>query len=89
MAALNWGLPFLFLYSLDDPLCDALKLKELIAEKRSRGQIVEAVEWEKSEHCGHLKHHKDEYATALTAFLEKVMAGGGVQEKEKHLRSRL
>lgn len=36
MAQLDWGKPFLFLYSQDDPLCDAAKLDELIQEKRSR-----------------------------------------------------
>lgn len=36
MARLDWGKPFLFLYSRDDHLCDAAKLDGLIQEKRSR-----------------------------------------------------
>ena len=36
MARLDWQNPFLFLYSQDDPLCDAAKLDGLVQEKHSR-----------------------------------------------------
>jgi predicted alpha/beta-fold hydrolase len=36
MLDLDWGCPFLFLYSADDPLCDVRKLEELINDKRQR-----------------------------------------------------
>ena len=76
MVELDWGRPFLFLYSADDPLCDAEKLQQLIETKRARGQRVQAVRWEDSEHCGHLKRHRAEYEATLVAFLQGLRLGG-------------
>jgi hypothetical protein len=77
MARLDWGAPSLFFYSADDPLCDVVKLEELIADKRRRGQRVTARRWEESEHCGHFKRHKERYSQLLLAFLDRV---GGWEE---------
>jgi len=63
--------PCLYLYSDDDPLCDAEKLSELIETKKIAGQEVISIQWETSEHCGHLKHHKTEYIETLRRFLIK------------------
>jgi hypothetical protein len=41
MERLDWGKPQLFLYSQDDPLCDADKLSEIIERKRQR-QVLTA-----------------------------------------------
>lgn len=69
MERLSWGRPLLFLYSADDPLCDAAKVDELVAEKRRRGQDVKARKWERSGHVAHLRHHSDEYTDLLLQFL--------------------
>ena len=70
MRELHLGGHMLYLYSTDDPLCDAEKLRELIAaKKKGAGQDVTAVEWKESEHCGHLKRHREEYEAALQRFL--------------------
>jgi predicted alpha/beta-fold hydrolase len=61
--------PCLYLYSDDDPLCDAKKLTELIETKRKAGQDITSIRWERSEHCGHLKNHKVEYEETLKRFL--------------------
>lgn len=68
MLELDWK-PQLFLYSMDDTLCDGVKLKELIQEKIRRCQNVKSLCWERSAHCGHLKHHPEEYRTAVLEFL--------------------
>lgn len=36
MTELHWGRQQLFMYSLDDPLCNASKLTELIEDKEKR-----------------------------------------------------
>ena len=46
MLELDWGCPFLFLYSADDPLCDVHTLEELINDKRQRcAPGVELLPW--------------------------------------------
>ena len=72
MTGLDWRRPSLFLYSKDDPLCDAEKLHSLIAEKERRGHEVQSVCWDESDHCGHLKRHRTEYIEALQKFLDHV-----------------
>jgi hypothetical protein len=64
MKGLELG-PMLFLYSMDDPLCDGRMLAELVAAKRAAGHDVAEVCWPVSEHCGHLKVHREEYEAAL------------------------
>jgi len=80
MASLDWA-PFLFLYSDDDPLCDAVKLSELIEDKQGRGQDVKAINWRESEHCGHLKHHETEYRRALADFLLQRIGGNSAEHR--------
>lgn len=73
MRELNLG-PELYLYSVDDPLCDAVKLTELIGEKRAAaGKDISSICWEESAHCGHLKLHKQEYEAALRGFLTEKL----------------
>ena len=75
--------PTLFLYSLDDPLCDAPKLQQLVDEKkRLKQQPVSSMHWESSEHCGHLKRHPQEYVHALQTYCSTqlgvpLVVGGG------------
>ena len=60
----------LYLYSEDDHLCDAAKLRELMLVRQSRpGSKVSAVHWKSSRHVGHLLMHRDEYLEALVDFL--------------------
>jgi hypothetical protein len=61
--------PCLYLFSDDDPLCDAKKLSELIERKKIAGHDVVSIRWHTSEHCGHLKHHKVEYIETLKTFI--------------------
>ena len=76
MERLDWGKPFLFLYSRDDALCSAGKLDELVAEKRARGQDVAGRRWERSEHVAHFRHHRQEYAALLLHFLGGLKGRG-------------
>ena len=71
MTNLDWECPFLYLYSADDPLCDASSLDVLIENKRRLGQEVNALKWEKSGHCAHLKYHREEYVETLIKFLNE------------------
>ena len=70
--ALEPSAPQLFLYSLDDPLCDSSKLQQLIALKRKQGQDVTARCWERSQHCTHLRLHPAEYSEALLGWLQRL-----------------
>ena len=56
--------------SVDDRLCDVVELEKLIAEKRRRGQRVEAVRWEQSQHVTHLRLHTAEYRSAVLRWLD-------------------
>jgi hypothetical protein len=70
MTELDWGKPMLFMFSDDDPLCDPIKLEELIKEKIKRGQKLRAIKFDSpSEHCGHFKKHTGQYAHILRSFL--------------------
>lgn len=90
MVDLDWSRPSLILFSQDDDLCDAIKLQELIAEKRRRGQRVLSVCWEKSEHCAHLKHHNEEYMSVLEEFLKDVDGDDELHDHPSfHRRARL
>jgi pimeloyl-ACP methyl ester carboxylesterase len=72
MLSAGWDRPSLFLFSSDDPLCDAERLQSLIEEKQRRGQSVRWRRWEESQHCAHLKRHKDEYLECLKSFLDDL-----------------
>ena len=71
--SLEWrDVPQLYLYSLDDHLCDAAKLQQLIALKRAQGHDVTARCWERSRHCTHLRLHPEEYREALLGWLQRL-----------------
>jgi bifunctional N-acetylglucosamine-1-phosphate-uridyltransferase/glucosamine-1-phosphate-acetyltransferase GlmU-like protein len=60
----------LYLYSADDPLCDAAKLDELVAARQQRyGVAVAAKKWQQSKHVGHLLCHTEEYTAEVLRFL--------------------
>jgi hypothetical protein len=42
---------------------------------------VRAVRWERSEHCAHLRHHKEEYSSALLAFLRGLGSAEGARAR--------
>lgn len=77
MQALSWGRPMLYLYSCDDPLAHGARITELVAEKRQRGQDVQARCWDSSEHVGHLRRHKEEYTRLLLGHLARCEASAG------------
>lgn len=72
MLDLRLGPCSLYIYSEDDPLCDAARLDQLIASRRGAGADVAALRWQRSQHVAHLLQHYKEYATALFQFLERV-----------------
>jgi hypothetical protein len=72
MERLGWGRPLLYLYSVDDPLCDAARVDALVAEKRRRGHDVRARRWTRSGHVSHLRHHTQEYKAILQHFLASL-----------------
>ncbi len=74
MQALSWGRPLLYLYSCDDLLAHGARITELVAEKRRRGQDVQARCWDCSEHVGHLRRHREEYTRLLLGHLARCEA---------------
>lgn len=72
-APVRGGAPELYLFSDDDPLCDAEALAELVEARRRAGASVTAVRWPVSEHVGHFRCHPAEYEAAVERFL----AAGG------------
>ena len=85
MRRLDLG-PELYLYSIDDPLCDAEKLTELIENKQAAGKDISSVRWEESAHCGHLKFHTEEYEAALQKYFSEKL---GIKIKTPLLRAKL
>lgn len=67
------GAPELYLFSDDDPLCDAEALAALAAARQRAGAAVSTARWAVSEHVGHLRCHPERYEQALAAF---IAAGG-------------
>ena len=62
--------PRLYIYSQDDHLTDHAKLQELIEHRRAKGQQgLEALCFDNSEHCGHLRRHPKEYKSAVLRFV--------------------
>ena len=74
MEGLGLGRRCLYLYSLDDHLCDAAKLEELIAARRAAGHAVSAHRWERSAHVAHYRHHPRQYEALVLGFLQQVQA---------------
>jgi hypothetical protein len=74
MQGMQLGSKTLYLYSADDPLCDAAKLDALVASRRQAGADVAATRWERSQHVGHLVKHYKEYSSALLGFLQSLPA---------------
>lgn len=74
MQNLRLGSKSLYLYSVDDPLCDHAKLDELVAARRRQlgASEVAAVKWERSQHVAHLRCHMREYTEALFGFLRSI-----------------
>lgn len=46
LVRMGWGRPQLFLYSRDDPLANAARIDQLVAQKRALGQDVRARCWD-------------------------------------------
>lgn len=72
MQDLRLGPRSLYVYSEDDPLCDAARLDQLIASKRAAGADVAALRWQRSRHVAHLLQHYKEYTAAPSDFLRGV-----------------
>lgn len=76
----GWDRPQLFLYSADDHLCDGAKLDELVGAKRAAGQRVSARRWQRSQHCGHFRRHREEYSQLLLDFLAGLHSEAGAPQ---------
>ncbi len=81
MRRLDWGRPFLYLYSADDELCDGQKLGELVQQKRALRQDICARCWQQSEHVSHFRHHRQEYSALLLHFLRSLRLQSERQER--------
>lgn len=77
MTNLDLGRASLYLYSDDDHLCDAGKLKQLIAARRAAGRAVVEKRWQQSRHVAHLRAHPEEYRQAVLGFLGGLQQAGG------------
>ncbi|KAK9819006.1 hypothetical protein WJX74_002254 [Apatococcus lobatus] len=63
--------PELFMYSMDDPLCDGQKLESLIGYRTQRGNDITKMRWEHSGHVAHLRYHTTDYTNVLRQFLQR------------------
>jgi len=70
--------PELYLYSEDDPLCDAKKLDGLVEAREEQGAGVESLCWQESRHVGHMLVHRSDYLEMLDAFVKRC--GGRVSK---------
>lgn len=66
--------------SADDHLCDGAKLDELVGAKRAAGQRVSARRWQRSQHCGHFRRHREEYSQLLLDFLAGLHSEAGAPQ---------
>ena len=67
----------LYLYSKNDPLCDAEKLDALIAARRAVAGSgdVRSHCWTTSSHVGHLRDHNGQYRELVYRFLQDTSRG--------------
>ena len=70
--------PVLYLYSLDDPLCDVSAINDLINYQKEHGCQVFSRKWLVSAHAQHIIQHPIEYKSALTQFLMRIDAGNNL-----------
>ncbi|KAJ8373820.1 hypothetical protein SKAU_G00044000 [Synaphobranchus kaupii] len=77
-AALNviWNNPItapaLFFFCENDAMCDHKELEDLIEYWKKRGVTVQSRKWVESKHAGHLRHHPQDYLSALDNFLQSL-----------------
>ncbi|XP_048864845.1 transmembrane protein 53-like isoform X3 [Brienomyrus brachyistius] len=64
--------PALFFSSENDPMCDHLKMKEMIEDWRKQGVRVDCKAWKDSTHAGHLRDHPQEYLSTLQEFIHSL-----------------
>lgn len=66
-------LPQLYLYSRDDPVCEASRVEALIRHRMLqpglKGPILQQC-WDRSIHCAHLREHPDDYERAIRDFIQ-------------------
>lgn len=67
-------IPTLFVYSRNDPMCDAENVDVIIRKWREDFKIthVSFVCWTKSKHAMHIKEHNNEYLEAFSDFMKCV-----------------
>lgn len=65
--------PTLFVYSRDDPMCDADQVDAIIKHWRENLKMtVSFICWTKSKHAMHLKTNKEDYKKAFSDFMDCV-----------------
>lgn len=76
MERLTLGRRTLYLYSRDNPLCDARNLEALVAARRAAGADVMTRAWATGRHCRLWEDHPAEWRAEVRAFLETLGGGG-------------
>jgi acetyl esterase/lipase len=61
--------PHLLLYSADDPVVPAFRVRAFADTLTTAGVAVDSKEWGRSEHVAHYRHHPAEYTDLLKKFL--------------------
>ncbi|XP_023652659.1 transmembrane protein 53 isoform X2 [Paramormyrops kingsleyae] len=64
--------PALFFSCENDPMCDHLKMKEMIEDWQKRGMRVDCKAWKDSTHAGHLRDHPQQYLSTLQEFIQSL-----------------
>lgn len=65
----NGGCPHLLFFSADDKLIPVQRVRAFADELKAANVSATSVEWARSEHVAHLRHHTEEYIEKLGAFL--------------------
>lgn len=63
----------LYMFSNTDPLANADKIADLIAERTANGVETDFVRFKESRHCAHLRDQRDRYVEALRKFVNPNM----------------
>lgn len=67
----NLTSPQLFLFSKDDDLAPYQDIIDFISARQDKGIKTQHRLWEKSQHCGHLRNHPEEYIELVNKFIDE------------------
>ncbi|XP_062571866.1 transmembrane protein 53-A-like [Saccostrea cucullata] len=79
-------IPTLFVYSRDDPMCDAETVDDIIKKWRKEFDFtVSFVCWSKSKHTMHIKEHEKDYMEAFRDFMKRVQQQSESSQRKSKL----